>query len=96
MSTRKLKNINVAKFEGFLDLALCKYIHDNKGHVQYTRADLTRPIVFQNHITPVPEFIIRNALRALGYSKNDFFDILEGKKEVERESNIFTIKTVKK
>jgi len=30
----------------------------------------------QTHIEPVPEFIIKNALRNLGLKKKDFFEIL--------------------
>lgn len=82
MSARHLKNISISKFEAFLELAQCKFKSNKKGHVQYIRSDLTRPLVFQNHIDPIPEFIIKNLLRNMGYSKNDFFDILEGKVEV--------------
>lgn len=82
MTIRSLKNISLAKFEGFLDLAHCNYISTTGGHIKYTRCDLRRPIIFQSHVKPIPEFIIKNNLRILGYSKNDFFDILEGKKTV--------------
>ena len=84
MSIRKLNNISIAKFETFLDLAKCNYIKTNSGHVKYSRCDLNRPIIFQTHLKPIPEFIIKNNLRTLGYSTNDFFDILEGRKVVER------------
>ena len=64
-----------------------------KGHGKYTRADLNRPIVFQNHIDPVPEFIVKNILRLFPYSKDEFFEILDGAKIVERESQkVFNIK----
>jgi len=82
MSTRKLSNISVAQFEAFLELALCKWIRIEGGHQKWTRSDLHRPVIFQTHIDPVPEFIIKNNLRILGYSRNDFFDILECKKKV--------------
>lgn len=84
MSIRKLNNISIAKFETFLDLAKCKNIKTNSGHVKYSRCDLNRPVIFQTHLKPIPEFIIKNNLRTLGYSTNDFFDILEGRKVVER------------
>ncbi len=84
MSKRKLNNISIAKFESFLELAKCNYIKTNAGHVKYSRCDLNRPIIFQTHVKPIPEFIIKNNLRTLGYTTDDFFDILEGKKVVER------------
>tara|TARA_Y100001934_G_scaffold278371_1_gene379445 strand:+ start:1037 stop:1336 length:300 start_codon:yes stop_codon:yes gene_type:complete len=96
MSTRHLRNVSISQLESFLELCLCKYIKNKKGHIQYTRADLTRPLPFQNHIDPVPEFIVRNLLRGLGYSKNDFHDILENKKEVVRKGNKFTLQDVVK
>lgn len=89
MSTRHLRNISKSKLESFLELCCCKFIKNKKGHIQYTRSDLTRPLPFQNHIDPVPEFIVKNLLRGLGYSKNDFHDILERKKEVIRKGNTY-------
>ena len=44
-----------------------------------SKVKLTRPIIFQTHIEPVPEFIIRNALRALGISKDQFWEIVAKK-----------------
>jgi len=76
MSTRKLKNISLSDYLLFLDKAGCKRIRTNAGHYIYARKDLMRPIVVQSHIDPVPEFIIKNALRAMGLSKKDFFEIL--------------------
>ena len=46
------------------------------GHEKWTRKDLTRPIIIQTHIDPVPEFIIKNTLRNLNLSRKDFFEIL--------------------
>jgi len=91
MSTTKLSNISIAKFEAFLELAECQFKKNEKGHVKYTRADLARPLIFQNHIDPIPEFIIKNLLRLLSYSKDDFIDILNGDKLIIRNGNIFTL-----
>lgn len=91
MSTRHLRNVSISKLESFLELCLCKFIKNSKGHIQYTRSDLTRPLPFQSHIDPVPEFIVKNLLRGLGYSKNDFYDILEQKKEVVKKGNSYNL-----
>ncbi|MFA6400871.1 MAG: type II toxin-antitoxin system HicA family toxin [Salinivirgaceae bacterium] len=96
MSTRKLSNISIAEFEAFLELAQCKFMENKKGHVKYVRSDLFRPIAFQNHIEPVPEFIILNALRPMGYTKKDFFDILLGTVIIERNNTTFEKKPAKK
>lgn len=92
MSVKSLQNVTISQLESFFELCLCKFIKNKKGHIQYTRADLTRPLVFQNHIEPVPEFIIQNLLRGLGYSKKEFFEILEHKKVVVKVGDKFVLK----
>jgi len=92
MGTQHLRNVSISLLESFLEKCQCKFIKNKKGHVQYTRSDLTRPLIFQNHIDPVPEFIIQNLLRGLGYSKKDFFDILQQKKEVVKIGTKYHIK----
>jgi hypothetical protein len=82
MSGRYLRNISISKLEVFLELAQCQFKSNEKGHCKYTRADLNRPVVFQNHVDPVPEFIMKNILRLFPYSKDEFYDILEGNKKV--------------
>ena len=47
---------------------------------------MNRPISFQNHIDPIPEFIIKNNLRLFPYRKDEFFDIVEGLQMVDRVS----------
>ena len=76
MSTRKLKNVTLRDFRDFLSKCGCKCIRTEGGHEIWSRKDLTRPIVVQTHENPVPEFILRNALRDLSLSRKDFFEIL--------------------
>lgn len=76
MSTEKLSNVTLADFRDFLSKAGCNHISTEGGHEKWVRKDLTRPIIVQTHIRPVPEFIIKNALRNLGLTKKDFFEIL--------------------
>lgn len=96
MSTKKLSNISISKFKSFLELALCKQIGINSGHEKWTRPDLRRPIVFQTHVNPIPEFIIKNNLRVLGYTKKQFFQILEGDIEVVKSGNNFSVVKIDK
>jgi len=96
MSTRKLSNISISQFESFLELAGCKFIKSEKGHCKYFRSDLFRPITFQNHIDPIPEFIVKNLLRLFPYSRDEFFDILEGTKEVQKTGKIYVVCNVEK
>ena len=76
MSTQKLSNIPLKEYRFFLEKAGCKYLRTEGGHEVWSRKDLKRPIIVQTHESPVPEFIIKNALRSLGLTKQDFFDIL--------------------
>lgn len=91
MSTKHLRNISISKFESFLELAGCSHIRTSSGHYIYSRCDCLRPITFQSHIDPVPEMIIKNNLRVLGYTKDDFFNILECKVDVTRKGSVFEL-----
>ncbi len=91
MSTRHLRNIFISQFESFLELALCELVGIKGGHCKYSRDDLRRPVIFQTHIQPVPEFIVKNALRALSISKEQFWDIMEGHLEVRKREGRFVI-----
>jgi hypothetical protein len=68
----KLSNISIKEYRKFLEIQGCKNIRTKGGHEHWTRTDLLRPITFQTHIEPVPEFIIKNGLRTLGISREAF------------------------
>lgn len=76
MSTRKLSNVTLDDYRAFLEKAGCKYVGTEGGHEKWVRKDLFRPVIVQTHVIPVPEFIIKNALRSLKLIKQDFFNIL--------------------
>lgn len=75
MNTQKLSNVPLNEFRAFLEKTGCVNVSTEGGHEKWVREGLTRPIILQTHISPIPEFIIRNALRNLGLSKKDFFEI---------------------
>lgn len=75
MNTQKLSNISLGDFRVFLEKVGCKKVSTEGGHEKWTRKDLERPIILQTHISPVPEFILKNALRSLHLKKRDFFEI---------------------
>ena len=56
----------------FLEHQGLKNISTEGGHAKYTRSDLLRPIIIQTHISPVPEFIVKQILGYLSFSKKDF------------------------
>jgi predicted RNA binding protein YcfA (HicA-like mRNA interferase family) len=76
MSTQKLSNISVAAMRDFLIKCGCTKDRTEGGHEVYVKEGLTRPIVLQSHITPVPEFIVKNILRNLGLTRKDFLEII--------------------
>ena len=76
MSTQKLSNISLKDFRSFLFKVGCKHTRTKGGHEIWIRKDLRRPIIVQTHESPVPAFIVMNALRDLGMTKTDFFRIL--------------------
>ena len=92
MSTRHLKNITISQYESFLELAGCGYLRTTSGHCIYSRSDCWRPITFQNHIEPVPERIIKNGLKTLGYNKKQFFEILYQEKTVHKNGEKYELK----
>ncbi|MBQ9077393.1 MAG: type II toxin-antitoxin system HicA family toxin [Muribaculaceae bacterium] len=76
MNTHKLSNVPLADYRLFLSKAGCRAVSIEGGHEKWTKPGLLRPIIVQTHVDPVPEFIIKNALRTLGLTKKDFFMIL--------------------
>ena len=76
MNTRKLTNISLGDFRKFLEKTGCEAERIKGGHEKWTRKGLLRPVIIQTHIDPIPEFIVKNTLRNLGMTKEDFFRIL--------------------
>ncbi len=75
--SRSLKNISLKLFREYLKFKGLKLYRTNGGHEIWGSAKLRRPVVFQTHIDPIPEFIIRNNLRTLGVKADDFYDFTE-------------------
>nr|DAE37637.1 MAG TPA: HICA protein [Caudoviricetes sp.] len=62
----RLSNITIKLFRGFLEEQGLRHIRTKGGHEIWARADLSRPIVLQTHVGPMPEFVIRNNLKTIG------------------------------
>jgi hypothetical protein len=80
MSTRKLSNISLSDFRSFLNKQGLKVIKTTKGrggHEKWSRTDLDRPITLQTHIDPVPEFIVKQVLRHLNMTREEFYKHLK-------------------
>ena len=71
-----LRPISWKKFEKFVLYVGCHYERKSGDHRIYGRGDLKRPVVFPED-KKIPVFIIRNNLRTLGISHNEYLSILE-------------------
>lgn len=74
-----LKNISLKTFREYLIFKGLKKIRTKGGHEIWAGALVKRPIVLQTHIDPVPEFIVRNSLRTLNVTANDFYKFINNK-----------------
>lgn len=63
-------------FEKFLLYIGCTFERQKGDHRVYSRAGLKRPIILPTYKS-LPVFIIRNNLRTLGISHEEYFEILK-------------------
>lgn len=75
--TARLSNISIKTLRDYLQRKGLKCYRINSGHEIWGCAGLKRPIVFQTHVDPVPEFIILQILRTLNADKEDFMTFLK-------------------
>lgn len=72
-----LKNISLKTFRTFLKDKGLKKIRTSGGHEIWSGKDFQRPITLQSHIDPIPEFILKNSLKNMGMTKEDFIEWLK-------------------
>lgn len=73
----RLKNIPLKTIREYLILKGLKHIRTTGGHEIWGGKSLQRPIVLQTHIDPVPEFIVKQILRALNETDEGFLRFLQ-------------------
>ncbi|MCG2686490.1 type II toxin-antitoxin system HicA family toxin [Candidatus Parcubacteria bacterium] len=71
----RLTPVSRRKFEKFLKFVGCSFKRQKGDHLIYDRPGLKRPIVVPED-KEVPIFIIRNNLRTLKISPQDYLEIL--------------------
>lgn len=74
-----IQNIDPETFRSFLEANGLNHIRDKGGHEIWSKKDMLRPVIFQSHISPVPEFIIKNNLRNMGATKKELMEFLTRK-----------------
>jgi len=72
---RDLSNISVNEFKSALRALGLKCHRTRGGHEMWAKPGMPRPDVIQTHVSPIPEFIIRNCLRTLGLSRGAFLGL---------------------
>lgn len=72
----RLAPIHWKKFETFLLHVGCRFVREKGDHRIYRRDGLARPLVIPRD-TQLPIFIIRNNLRVLGISTEEYLEIIE-------------------
>ncbi len=74
---RNLSNISLTEFRTVLLSVGLKKIREKGGHEAWVKEGMTRPVIFQTHIEPIPEFIVKNAIRNIGMTRQEFVALLE-------------------
>ena len=74
---KKLSNITLDEFRAFMKAKGLTLELTNGGHEMWSREGMQRPVVFQTHIDPLPEFVVKNNLVAIGVSRKDFLEFFE-------------------
>jgi len=72
----KITAIKWKEFEKFLLFVGCKFVRQKGSHRIYERAGLKRPIVLPAYKS-LPVFVIKNNLRVLEISVEQYLEILE-------------------
>jgi hypothetical protein len=75
--SKNLKNISLRLFRDYLTYKGLKHIRTNGGHETWSAKNLKRPVILQTHVDPIPEFIVRNNLRNIGATPDDFHKFVE-------------------
>jgi predicted RNA binding protein YcfA (HicA-like mRNA interferase family) len=72
----RLTPVKIKKYQKFLEYVGCFYKRTKGDHLVYNRKGLLRPIIFPKE-REIPKFIIRNNLRTLNISLDEYFEILK-------------------
>ncbi|MCD8282327.1 MAG: hypothetical protein LUC22_03625 [Prevotella sp.] len=74
---RSLANITPDEFRAVLRKLGLSCLRISAGYEMWALPGMARPVVFQTHLTPVPERVVRTNMRTLGISRKEFLAILE-------------------
>lgn len=69
-------NVDIKQFRRFLKARGLEQISVNGGHEKWKKAGLLRAVIFQTHVNPIPEFVVKNNLRTLNCSVKEFEEFM--------------------
>ncbi len=72
----RLSNISLSDFRKYLRSVGCEILRTGGGHEVWGRMGLRRSITLQSHVDPIPERIVRQSLRNLGATREEFENAL--------------------
>ena len=73
----KYSNISVTRFRRILKELGLEKVRTKGGHEMWFKDGMLRNVVFQNHVEPVPEDVIKNNITTIGISKEELDKLLE-------------------
>ena len=68
----KYSNISVSRFRNILKAFGLEQVRIKGGHEMWFKDGMLRNVVFQTHEDPIPEDIIKNNIKTMGVSKEEF------------------------
>lgn len=74
---KNLSNVSLRDFRAVLSKLGLELKRTKGGHEVWMRDGMTRPVIVQTHVDPIPEFVIQNDLRTIGIDKKTFLSMLE-------------------
>ena len=74
---RNLSNVSISEFRAIMLLLGLTKVRTKGGHEAWMKAGMTRPAIVQTHVDPVPEYVLRNNLRIIGISREEFLALLD-------------------
>ncbi len=76
ISHAHIKNISINEMRRILTRLGLSKVRTKGGHESWMKDGMSRPVIIQTHVDPIPEFIVRNALRTMGITKEEFITML--------------------
>ena len=74
---RNLSIVTLTELRAILTKLGLRVERTKGGHEMWSKEGMPRPVVFQTHKQPIPEFVVQNAIKTLGLTKKEFIALLE-------------------